>query len=833
MDLRARRFRDREGGEARLSQREADLLRLLASRGTVVPRDELLRELWGWRGGGETRAVDAAVRRLRVKIEPDPSAPSCLLRVYGEGYRLVAAPVRAPPAAAGSTEPLPRPLAPVLGRSALLASIHGAIDAGRPLITLVGPGGIGKTRLAIEVARRIAPSRRVLFVELEACQTVDEARHRVAAALGTSLPAAADPDRALAEAAHEPLLLVLDNLEQIAHVLAESLPIWLGAGSLQILATSREAVALPGECILDVEPLGPEEAGALYAQRAEAAGRRPDRDEARAVTALVSQLEGNPLAIELAAAWAPVLEPAEVHRRLLAGGLEDPGRGRVARHASLDAVVRWSWELLGEPERRVLEACSLFPAGFTPSAVAAILEGEEALEPLLLGLRRKSLLLPAPGPGRRLTTTGVVRRFAARAREGRGDDTLSLRFASWCADRAVELGRRFAQAEGPQTLASLLADLGNFVAGLDSLDNPRAVEVVLALGPALEGAGWFRIHVATIDAALARSGPIEALHRALLLQRSASMTLAIGDLDQARRRIAAAGQAADEVGDPVLRAEVLLDRGGVEVLAGDLQGCRDSTNEAIALLETIGGELPRRRGRAWMFAGANHTDLGEPQRARDCYERALTAFGADGSDRGRAAALIRLANLDLDDGGLQRAEERLQQAEALLSTYGPRGRTAALLRVRGLLAELHGDLAAAERDQLEVLELSVAAGEPWTQYDARLALARCALARRDPRGALEQVQPAVDFAESHGWIAGWITAITLQGLARVYLGQEARARAVLATLRREPQAAAAIHFLEAILDDAPIPSTSGDPSLHRLGALAQQLRCSPGDRGGR
>jgi len=312
--------------------------------------------------------------------------------------------------AAGATHGFPAALTSFVGRAGVVDEIAGLVGECR-LVTVTGPGGVGKTRLAGEVARMVAGSFAdgVWLAELAAVRDPAQVAAVVAAALGIrELPSVAAADALASALARRQLLLVLDNCEQVIGAAAELCGrLLLGADDVRVLATSREPLQIAGESRYRLGPLtlpGPDnpadadgsEAVALFADRA----RRADAsfaldDETTPVVArLVARLDGMPLAIELAAARAEVLGAAQLLDRIddRFTLLEAGDRLAAARQRSLAATVEWSYRLLDERERRVFRAVSVFPGPFT-------LEGAEAVAgagagPAVLHLVDCSLLVP-------------------------------------------------------------------------------------------------------------------------------------------------------------------------------------------------------------------------------------------------------------------------------------------------------------------------------------------------------------------------------------------------------------------------------------------------------
>ena len=323
-----------------------------------------------------------------------------------------------PPAA--GIQGFPVALTSFVGRAGALREA-GDLLAEYRLVTVTGPGGVGKTRLAGEVARQVADrfADGAWLVELAAVPDPAQVPSAVVAALGVRPPPGVSATEALTRVlARRQLLVVLDNCEHVIGAAAALCGELLRAcDDLRILATSREALRIAGEAVYRLTPLpvpDPEaggadvadaEAVALFADRARAADAGfaltgANRDD---VARLVGRLDGMPLAIELAAArvaalgLAPLLGELDDRLALLAGG----DRLAAGRHRSLAAAAEWSYRLLDETEQRVFRWLSVFPAPFTLAAAEAV-AGQDAA-PAVLHLVECSLLIPPqPGPDGRL-----------------------------------------------------------------------------------------------------------------------------------------------------------------------------------------------------------------------------------------------------------------------------------------------------------------------------------------------------------------------------------------------------------------------------------------------
>lgn len=349
----------------------------------------------------------------------------------GHAERLAAAATARPPAASASARAasasVPAALTSLVGRERELALIAAQLASER-LVTLVGPGGAGKTTLALQTARA---SDGAIVVELapiaagETWNAIDGAIGRRMRISETATAPTTARERTLAALAGREVLLVLDNCEHVVaetalmvRELLEELP------ALRILATSREPLGVRGEAFVDLGPLPPEDAAELLSRRVRAARGFPPASEDEGVVArIVRRLDGLPLAIELAAAKARTLTLAEIE-----AGLDDrfrllrvPGHAVDARHQTLRALIDWSWDTLDERERDALRAVAVFPDGVGTEDADAVARAFDVDPADFDTLVDRSLLHRAAGRFRMLETVreyGLGRlREEARLRE--------------------------------------------------------------------------------------------------------------------------------------------------------------------------------------------------------------------------------------------------------------------------------------------------------------------------------------------------------------------------------------------------------------------------------
>lgn len=481
----------RDGTRVALTTKETELLRYLVERArTDVAREDLLTDVWGYAATAQTRAVDTAVKRLRKKLEVNAAEPCHLMSVHGVGYRFE-------PLDSGfsaSLEPAPAVVAPVIelsarqvpsdgdrfvGRSGEWAAVEQAFSSGRRFVTLRGAAGVGKSRLAREIAR--AALRTVVWISLRGIEQ-DALRATLAAGLG----AGRQDDRAIVEAiaARGDLLLVLDDADGVLADLASQAPPTLGACSrLHVLVTARAALELGEEEIVTIAPLRRGDAIALFLDRASAHLDPSDPE----VGALVDDLDRLPLAIELAAPRTRVLSPAALRGRLQQR-FKVLTRRRGAGGAGLEEAIAWSWEQLDPDERAVLADCSVFRAGFSVEAAEEVARPEnddEWVLDVLESLEAKSMIhrRTLPGGGARLELLRSVQAFAAaRAAElGREGGAVARHRTLYLA-----LGERLLEALHGPDVASAAATMGderrNLVAAWQNAEGEIRARLAVVLG---------------------------------------------------------------------------------------------------------------------------------------------------------------------------------------------------------------------------------------------------------------------------------------------------------------------------------------------------------------
>jgi predicted ATPase/class 3 adenylate cyclase/DNA-binding NarL/FixJ family response regulator len=469
-----------------------------AANGRQILVSSATREIVGRELGGSTTLLDLGVHELRDVTEP--------VRLYRVADGAFASDPRPPRTGGIRSGNLPAGSGVLLGREADVDAVFGDLAAAR-VVTLTGVGGIGKTRLALEVGRGSQTEWRdgVWFAALDTIDAPDALLRMLLGLLGIEPRSRPDLASLIEGLRFRESLLILDNCEHLLDAVAEATnTIVTSCPGVRVLATSREPLDVEGERVRRVGSLATDRDGAsvaLFRVRAEEAGASLDTDrDMDAIVRICRRLDGLPLAIELAAARARSLRPAEIAERLadmfrlLTGGR----RVRTERHRTLRATLEWSYDLLREPERAVLDRLSIFAGSFALDAAEAVAAGGRVLPDDVVDvvdrLVSRSLLVPVGDVDEtRFRLLEPIRRLAAEKLAGRGEtDGARHAHTQWYLDLIVRLGERWRAGDDQATWPIAARELPNLRVAFDDLVESARVDD--AQGFAVSGFGPIGCH---------------------------------------------------------------------------------------------------------------------------------------------------------------------------------------------------------------------------------------------------------------------------------------------------------------------------------------------------
>ena len=639
----------------------------------------------------------------------------------------------------------------MVGREDELQALASALDHHRALVLLVGPAGVGKTRLARHYGRvhRHRWPGDVWFCDLAEARTAEGVATAVARALGIPLHDR-DPVAQVghAIAALGPCLLVLDNFEQVVPFAASTVGSWLER-TLQaaFLVTTRQVLGLSGEQVLRLRPLNTDEAVALFLQRAQDARADfvPTDQDDLAIRQLAELLDGLPLAIELAAARIPLLRPTKLLERMKDRfRLLQGGGTRAARHRTLRAALDWSWDLLEEHERAALAQLSVFEGSFdVETAEDLLLLDDQAPWPLdvIQSLLEKSWVRKLPDE--RLILLGSVQAYARERLEAMDlAPTLEARhgelFAAFGRPSALEALDRH---DGVAAWMALRSEADNLRAAcrraLNRQDATVAGPSARALWALLRWIGPYPEATELLDRVIALPDLPESLVLPLRID-AAEAEWKQGRAEHARVRLDEALDLANRLGfnEPSLLALLRRTRGVVWRHLGRIEDSQHELKTALLLAQQAGQR--RLEGTILARLAGGYRASGAMEAARQAYREALAAHREVGDRRSEGRTLGNLGELEQQLGALDDAERHLRAALTVHEEVGNRyseGFTQASLAV---LHQHQGDLTEALAHHQASLAAHRAVGNRRLEAVARTLLGTV----HQHRGALDQAEEA-------------------------------------------------------------------------------------------
>lgn len=564
------------------------------------------------------------------------------------------------------TASLPRFLTSLAGRSGERERILDLLDhQGVRLLTLSGPGGVGKTRLAVAVAGEVAQrdGQEVAFVDLTAIPNPDAVLPAIAQAFGLTVADQPVVELLASTLGDRHTLLVLDNFEAVIDAAPDIAALVVACAGLRFMVTSRERLGVDAEVVFSVPPLqlpatgehgagadvASAEAVALFVARARAVAPQftVTEQNADAVVRICQKLDALPLAIELAAARVDILPPPAMLARLEQGGAlpTSAGRDRPPRQRTMHDAIAWSYDLLAEEDRQLFRRVAVFAGGFNLDVVEAVC-GADALDGLA-SLADKNLLqvMDDDSPDARFRMLETVHAFA-RGRLVVSDEVgaISRAHALYFLDLAERAEHALVGNDQETWLRRLDLEHANVRAAIDWAVTRQDGEIALRLagsltrfwtmrGHIVEGKGW-------LESSLAIPGQEATLARAKALHRLAVLCIYLGDYGAAKTRFQDAGHIADELNDRPLQADVLTGLGIVAADLGNVEGARRLHTAALAIRR----ELPDTSALALSLynLGTIASAVGDFDDARALFAEALALRRALGDSIGTAYATLEL-----------------------------------------------------------------------------------------------------------------------------------------------------------------------------------------------
>jgi predicted ATPase len=550
-----------------------------------------------------------------------------------------------PPLKTISNTNLPRPASSFVGREHELSEVLAKMNGGARLLTLTGPGGSGKTRLAVEAAAALVPSYKagVFWIGLASLRDATLVTDAIAQTLGAK-------DVLVDHIAEREMLLLVDNLEQVIESAPELSALVAACPNLSLLVTSRELLRVQGEAEYVVPPLESSEAVALFCQRS---GLEPSKD----IAELCARLDDLPLAVELAAARTKALTPAQIVERLSDRlDLLRGGRDVDARQQTLRATIAWSYDLLSTEEQRVFRALSIFAGGCTLEAAEAVTQADlDTMQSLI----EKSLLRSTNG---RLWMLETIRDYARVREDEDGARELARRHARFYSD-ALERNREDVYVRRTECLAWFDAEEDNLRAMLDHAFEENRDDAAVAVfqltrfwvprGRYVEAHRRLRAMLANED--------LSEVSRGMVLTSLAEVEEWLGHLQAAE----AAGREAVLLGEASGQARVLGEAlhnlAWVKFRQGDAEGAAAIEERALMIVASVDEQ---KRLLALHDLGAFQRAAGRTEEAREALRAAIDGARAIGYATLEVDGAIALTEMDLFDRDFPSAYQGFRAAVA-------------------------------------------------------------------------------------------------------------------------------------------------------------------------
>jgi predicted ATPase len=693
-ELRVAALEDRADSALALG-RAPDLpeLERLAAEHPLRERLRGLLMLGFYRAGRQADALEAyaGIRQALDELGLEPAAE--LRALQGAILRQDRA-LDVEPASVHARRHLPAPATPFVGRRAEVDAVAGLLRGDTRLVTLTGPGGAGKTRVALRAAHELAGAFAdgVWFVGLAALVDPALVRPAIAQTLGFAEETLDEELRG------RELLLLLDNFEQLLDAAPAVAELLQAAPRLRVLTTSRARLRLYGEHELEIPPLQAAEAEELFVGRARATGRA--LPPGPLVAEICRRLDGLPLAIELVAARTAELTPAELMSSL-DDRLELASKGArdlPERQRTLRAAIGWSHDLLDVSEQRLFSHLGVFAGGFTGDAVRAVC-GEEAADQLA-GLAEASLVRRADDGRHRMLQT--IREYAVERLAELGEaDEMRRRHAEYFRDLGDELVTALPTEAVDEVYATFEREHDNYRAALAFAGEADSIELRFRLAAAVSQFWLVRGHLAegrawleeTLAPAAAQEMP--PLLRAQILRKLATLEWRQGDFDIAGERAEKAlPLLAGEV-DENERYRLLILLGCIEYSRRNREASRDWWEQSAALARTLQNEA--HLALALSNLGVVAAELKDFEGGVSIYEESIESARRADHREYLAGALLGLGDMYLRLGRYEAGRTQLAESMELYRRLGFHDKLASCCVWLAPAPEHDGDLAFAVR----------------------------------------------------------------------------------------------------------------------------------------
>jgi predicted ATPase len=629
-----------------------------------------------------------------------------------------------PPLKTISNTNLPRPASSFVGREREQEAVVRELQNGTRLLTLTGPGGSGKTRLALEAATELVPSYNagVFWVGLSAVREPSLVKETIAQTLGAR-------DGLAEHIGEREMLLLLDNLEQVVDAAPDLSALVTTCPNLALLVTSRELLRVQGEVEYPVPPLASPEAVTLFCERS----RLQPTGE---IAELCSRLDDLPLAVELAAARTKVLSPAQILERLSQRlDLLKGGRDAEARQQTLRATIEWSYDLLTGTEPQLFARLSVFQSGCTLEAAEGVIGADiDGLQSLV----EKSLVRRSDG---RFWMLETIRDLARERFDASGEaEALGRGHAEWFLAVAERAEPFLKGAEQEAWLQRLEDDHDNLRESLDWLLTRSEAELAGRLAAALWLFWYMHGHVSEARRWLRRAleaGSVEPSEtRAKLLDAAGYLASEQSD-DEAIGLLEASLACAKEVGATSTAAIAASHLGGVRAWTAtggaDLDAALAAGGEAVRFARQAEDDFAL--AVALNNLGVTHQLLGDTEQATAYYEESLELRRRVGDLSRVALSLANLAGIALGAGDASRAAAFFSEAAEIASAIGDKRHICVAFGGLALVAYRERRWEDADAHARASLRLAIELGDKLAIVEAIFCLAGIAAATGDPARA--------------------------------------------------------------------------------------------------